>query len=74
MCPPPKNPPRRTTNLEAMVKTIVETLGPAPHEAFGFAVFSHMVMYGVVTMTGMIFLYRVGLSLAGLKAALKQKK
>lgn len=56
--------------FEAMVKTIVETMGASAPEAFGYAVFCHVVPYLLVTTLGLIFLYRIGLSLAGLKAAL----
>lgn len=59
--------------FEAMVKSILEKLGAAPAAAFGFAVFTHMTMYCFVTAVGLACLYKVGLSLAGLKESLSRK-
>ncbi len=60
--------------FEAMVKSILERLGADSPAAFGFAVFTHMTMYCVVTSVGLACLYRVGLSLAGLKESLSRKE
>ncbi|MFA6002667.1 MAG: lysylphosphatidylglycerol synthase transmembrane domain-containing protein [Elusimicrobiota bacterium] len=56
--------------FEAMVKAILEKFGVAANPAFAYALFLHMSMYVTVTVMGLIFLYRVGLSLGGLKASL----
>ncbi|MDD5657072.1 MAG: lysylphosphatidylglycerol synthase transmembrane domain-containing protein [Elusimicrobia bacterium] len=60
--------------FEAMVKDILVRLGAVPGEAFAYALFTHMLMYIVVTGIGLACLYRVGLSLAGIKASLEQRK
>lgn len=59
--------------LEAMVKSLMVELGVAPHSAFAYAFFCHMIGYGIVTLLGLAFLYRIGLSLGELKAALGQE-
>ena len=59
--------------FEAMVKSIVQDMGASAEQALGFAVFSHMVSYLGVTVLGMIFLYRVGLSLSHVRKALERK-
>ena len=56
--------------FEAMVKSIVVTLGASAHEAFAYALFLHMCSYILVTAMGLVFLYRVGLSLGGIKESL----
>lgn len=58
--------------FEAMVKTIVEKMGASAPEAFAYALFVHMTMYILVTVIGLVFLYRVGLSLGGIKGSLDQ--
>lgn len=60
--------------FEAMVKDILVKLGATPHQGFGYALFTHMVMYIFVTVLGLAFLYRVGLSLSGLKESLEAPK
>jgi glycosyltransferase 2 family protein len=65
--------PGAVGTFEAMVTKIVTDLGAPAHAAFGYAVFCHMVMYVCVTGLGLVFLYRVGLSLAGLKEALARR-
>jgi hypothetical protein len=59
---------------ESLVKSIVVRLGAAPPDALAYAVFLHMCMYILVTFMGLIFLYRVGLSLGGVKDFLKRVK
>lgn len=59
--------------FEAMVKSILVSFGASAHQALGYAVFNHMVMYTVVTGLGLVFLYRVGLSLGELRAALERR-
>lgn len=60
--------------FEAMVKSILVLLGALPEQALGYAVFTHMMMYLVVTGLGLVFLYQEGLSLAELTAALERGK
>jgi hypothetical protein len=60
--------------FEAMVKSIMVNLGATAQQALGFAVFNHMVGYVVVTLIGLVFLSRIGLSLGELKAALEREK
>ncbi|TPW16787.1 MAG: hypothetical protein FD126_3800, partial [Elusimicrobia bacterium] len=59
--------------FEAMVKSILEKLGASPNEAFGYAVFVHMTTYLLVTSLGLALLYRIGLSLVGLRTSLEEK-
>jgi hypothetical protein len=56
-----------------MVKGILIRLGAAPGEAFAYALFTHMLMYFVVTGIGLVCLYRIGLSLGGIKDSLGAK-
>lgn len=60
--------------FEALVKDVVARFGVSAPQALGFAVFTHMVSYLMVTGMGLVFLYRVGLSLGELKVALSQAK
>jgi len=60
--------------FEAMIKSIVTTLGASPDQAFAYAVFLHMCSYILVTTVGLIFLYRIGLSLSGIKESLRSQK
>lgn len=60
--------------FEAMVKTIVAEMGAGEASAFGYAVFSHTIMYAVVTAIGLFFLYRVGLSVGGLERFVKENR
>lgn len=59
--------------FEAMVKAILEKLGASPHQAFGYAVFVHMTSYLFVTGLGLVFLSRLGFSLAALRSTLEEK-
>ena len=60
--------------FEAMVKSIMVSLGATAQQGLAFAVFNHMVGYVIVTLIGLVFLSRVGLSLGELKAALEREK
>lgn len=60
--------------FEALVKDVVVRFGVSAPQALGFAVFTHMVSYIMVTGLGLAFLYRVGLSLGELKVALNQAR
>jgi uncharacterized membrane protein YbhN (UPF0104 family) len=53
--------------FEAVVKSIVVQFGATPDQAFAYALVCHMVMYLLVTLAGLAFLYRVGVSLADLR-------
>ena len=57
---------------EAMVKSILVKMGANVHEAFAYAVFNHMTMYLFVTALGLGFLYKIGLSLGGLRQSLEK--
>ncbi|MBI5241938.1 MAG: flippase-like domain-containing protein [Elusimicrobia bacterium] len=57
---------------ESLVKSIVVRLGASAPEALAYAVFLHMGMYILVTGMGLVFLYRVGLSLGGVKGFLRK--
>lgn len=58
--------------FEAFVVGILERFGVGSNLAFAYAVFTHMVMYLLVTALGLIFLYRVGLSMAELTDAVEK--
>lgn len=58
--------------FEAMVKGIVVEMGVAPQEAFAYALFLHMLCYLIVTGIGLVFLYREGLSLGGIRESLEK--
>lgn len=60
--------------FESLVKSIVVKLGAAPPEALAYAVFLHMCMFVLVTGMGLVFLYRVGLTLGGIKDFLRRMK
>jgi hypothetical protein len=53
-------------NFEAGVKALLEHFGYGPELAVSYATFIHVVMYAVVTSLGILFLHRLGYSLAGL--------
>lgn len=59
--------------FETAVKSIIEAFGVSPQQALGYAVFNHMTMYLFVTALGLVFLYRVGFSVAELRQALDGK-
>ncbi len=58
--------------FESLVKSIVVNLGATAPEALAYAVFLHMCMYLLVTGMGLVFLYRVGLSVGGIKDFLRR--
>lgn len=60
-------------SFEKIVATIVHDFGAAPEQALAYALVCHMVMYLLVTATGLILLYRIGLSLADLRAEVEKK-
>jgi len=59
--------------FEAIVKSIVVQFGATPDQAFAYALVTHMVMYLLVTVVGLILLYRIGLSLAELRTEVAQR-
>jgi uncharacterized membrane protein YbhN (UPF0104 family) len=61
-------------SFELAVQTILERLGATAPEALGYALFTHMVMYLVVTLLGLAFLARLGLSMGELRAAIDRGK
>jgi hypothetical protein len=60
-------------SFELAVQTVAGRFGIAPQAALGYALFNHMVGYIVVTLLGLVFLYKTGLSLAELKGALERE-
>lgn len=60
-------------SFEKIVATIVHQFGAAPEQALAYALVCHMVMYLLVTVTGLVLLYRIGLSLADLRAEVEKK-
>ena len=58
--------------FEAIVKSIVVQFGAAPEQALAYALVCHMVMYLLVTVTGLVLLYRIGLSLAELRGEVEK--
>ena len=59
--------------FEAIVKSIVVQFGATPDQAFAYALVTHMVMYLLVTVAGLILLYRIGLSLAELRSEVERR-
>ena len=53
--------------FEAFVASILERFGAAPEPALAYALVVHMAMYLIVTVTGLFFLSREGVSLAQLR-------
>jgi uncharacterized membrane protein YbhN (UPF0104 family) len=60
-------------SFEKIVATIVHEFGATPQAALAYALVCHMVMYLLVTVTGLILLYRIGLSLTDLRAEVEKK-
>ena len=54
--------------FEAVITDILTKFGAAANEALAYALVCHMVMYLLVTVTGLVLLARVGLSLADLRS------
>ncbi|MFI5349302.1 MAG: lysylphosphatidylglycerol synthase transmembrane domain-containing protein, partial [Elusimicrobiota bacterium] len=59
--------------FEAIVKSIVVQFGASPDQALAYALVCHMVMYLSVTVTGLILLYRIGLSLTELRGEVEKE-
>ena len=59
--------------FEEIVKKIVEKFGATPEQALAYALVCHMTMYLLVTITGLILLYRVGLSLTELRGEVEKR-
>ena len=60
--------------FEAFVAGILRTFGAAPEIALAYALLTHMIMYLLVTVTGLAFLSREGVSLAGLREEVERNK
>ncbi len=59
--------------FEAVVGDILARFGAQADQALAFALVCHMVMYLIVTVTGLVLLYRVGLSLADLRGEVEKR-
>jgi len=60
--------------FEAFVASILHTFGATPEAGLAYALLAHMVMYLLVTVTGLVFLSREGVSLAQLREEVERKK
>lgn len=60
--------------FEAAVASIMHTFGAAPEISLAYALMTHMIMYLLVTVTGLVFLSREGVSLAQLREEVERKK
>lgn len=60
--------------FEASVASILHTFGAVPETALAYALMTHMIMYLLVTVTGLAFLSREGVSLAQLREDVERKK
>lgn len=60
--------------FENFVASILRTFGAAPEAALAYALLTHMIMYILVTVTGLLFLSREGVSLAQLRADVESGK
>ena len=60
--------------FEASVASIVGKFGAAPETALAYALLTHMIMYLLVTVTGLVFLSREGVSLAQLREDVEREK
>lgn len=58
--------------FEAVVAAILGQFGATVDQAFAYALVCHMVMYLIVTVAGLLLLYRVGLSLADLRGEVEK--
>lgn len=58
--------------FEAIVKSIVVRFGATPDQALAYALVCHMLMYLLVTVAGLVLLYRIGLSLAELRGEVEK--
>ncbi|MBI5209520.1 MAG: flippase-like domain-containing protein [Elusimicrobia bacterium] len=57
--------PGAVGTFEAAVRAGMETMGAPPSQALAIAVMIHVIGYIIVTILGLVFLYREGLSLTG---------
>ncbi len=60
--------------FEAFVASILRTFGAVPEAALAYALLTHMIMYLLVTITGLVFLSREGVSLAQLREEVESAK
>lgn len=60
--------------FEAFVASILRTFGATPETALAYALMTHMIMYLLVTVTGLAFLSREGVSLAQLREEVERNK
>jgi uncharacterized protein (TIRG00374 family) len=60
--------------FENFVASILRTFGAAPELALAYALLTHMIMYLLVTVTGLVFLSREGVSLAQLREDVERAK
>ena len=60
--------------FEAFVASILGKFGATPESALAYALMTHMIMYLLVTVVGLIFLSREGVSLAQLRAEVEGNK
>ncbi|OGR47460.1 MAG: hypothetical protein A2X37_12255 [Elusimicrobia bacterium GWA2_66_18] len=59
--------------FEAFVADILGKFGASPEQGLAYALVCHMVMYLLVTVTGLVLLSRLGLSLADLRGEVEKK-
>ncbi|MDD5302217.1 MAG: lysylphosphatidylglycerol synthase transmembrane domain-containing protein [Elusimicrobia bacterium] len=60
--------------FENFVASILHTFGASPDLALAYALLTHMIMYLLVTVTGLVFLSREGVSLAQLREEVERNK
>ena len=60
--------------FEAFVASILRTFGAAPETALAYALMTHMIMYLQVTVTGLLFLSREGVSLTELSKEAEDRR
>ena len=60
--------------FEAFVASILRAFGAPPDLALAYALMTHMIMYLLVTVTGLVFLSREGVSLAQLREEVERNK
>jgi uncharacterized membrane protein YbhN (UPF0104 family) len=59
--------------FEDIVKGIVVQFGATPDQALAYALVCHMIMFLLVTVTGLVLLYGTGLSLAELRGEVEKR-
>ena len=59
--------------FESFVESILTQFGATAEQAFAYALVCHAVMFLLVTVTGLILLYRIGLSLAELRGEVDKR-